>query len=299
MTCWQCGTPLPPDVGFCRACGAFVRPRSAPVDRPGVAKAVVPRVTAPPPDLASAPPPAAEGAWYEVPPPPASSTPRSAGWGTPPLAPTTARSAWPAVPMGTWAPSQSVVHASTGPANGPSSTTSDLVTAAGTGVVLISLLISWYQVTITVAGLRYVESIERALFPRLFPGLSAGLGGQTGPFSTSVTALGKGAGGWRWAILVVSGVLLLEILLALGSGASRPTSAAGPHTAIVLVLTITNLILVAAAFFTFPFSESPPAYLTVTRGTGAYLGLFAALVACAGAVARLVRSREVFQTLSG
>ena len=22
MTCWQCGAPLPPDAGFCRACGA-------------------------------------------------------------------------------------------------------------------------------------------------------------------------------------------------------------------------------------------------------------------------------------
>jgi len=192
--------------------------------------------------------------------------------------------------MGTWAPAQSPALSSSRPASGPSSTAGDIVTAAGTGFVLISLLISWYKVTITAAGLSYVESLERALFPRLFPGLSAGLGGQTGPFSTSVTALGKGAGGWRWAMLVVSSVLLLEILLAVGSGASRPTSPAGPHTAIVLVLTIANLILVAAAFFTLPFSGSPPAYLTVTRDTGAYLGLLAALVACGGAVARIVKS---------
>jgi len=39
MTCWQCGAPYPPDVGFCRACGAFVRPRNAPVNGPGATTA--------------------------------------------------------------------------------------------------------------------------------------------------------------------------------------------------------------------------------------------------------------------
>ena len=34
MNCWQCGAPLPPDVGFCHACGAFLRGRSAPANLP-------------------------------------------------------------------------------------------------------------------------------------------------------------------------------------------------------------------------------------------------------------------------
>lgn len=152
------------------------------------------------------------------------------------------------------------------------------------------MLLSWYSVTITPVGLQYLESLERALFPRLFPQAGAGLGGLNGPLTTSVSALGQGAGGWRWTIVAVSGVLLLGLLLAIGSGATSPSSSSGPHTAILLLLTTTNLILVAAAFFDLPFGGSPAAYLTVSRGVGAYLGLAAALVACGGAVAGLVRS---------
>jgi len=166
---------------------------------------------------------------------------------------------------------------------------SDVVAAAGTAFVLISLLLTWYRVTITAAGLQYVESLERALFPSLYPRVAAGLGG-IGPFTTSVSALGKGAGGWRWTILVVSSVLLLEILLATSSGATKQSSPSGPHGAILLVLTVANLILVAAAFFNLPFGGAPAAYMTVARGFGAYLGLLAGLVACGGAVAGLVKS---------
>ena len=174
-------------------------------------------------------------------------------------------------------------------AAGPSSTIGDVLAAFGTAVVLISMLLTWYRVTITSAGMQYLEALERAFFPRLFPA-GGGLGGLTGPLTTSVSALGKGAGGWRWAIVVVSSVLLLEFLLAISSGATSPSSPSGSHTTILLLLTVINLILVAAAFITLPFGGTPAAYLTVARGMGAYVGLFAGLVACAGAVARLVRS---------
>ena len=100
----------------------------------------------------------------------------------------------------------------------------------------------------------------------------------------SVSALGSGAGGWRWAILVVSIVLLLEVLLAISSSTRSQYPSAWPHTPIVLVLTVTNLILVGAAFLSRPYGDTPSSYVTVAPGIGAYLGFLAALVACGGAI---------------
>jgi len=163
-----------------------------------------------------------------------------------------------------------------------------MVAAAGTAVVLISLFMTWYRVTITPAGLQFFQSLERALFARLFP-QAADLGGLTAPFTISISALGKDAGGWHWAILVVSIVLVLEVLLAAGSGVARQAAPSWPHGTVVLVLTVTNLILIAVAFFDLPYGGTP-AYLEVSRGLGAFVGLIAGLVALGGATARLVKS---------
>jgi len=171
----------------------------------------------------------------------------------------------------------------------PVSTVGDAIAAAGTGFVLLSLLLTWYRVTITAVGVQFYQSLERALFAHLFPQATAALGGLAGPLTFSVSALGKEAGGWRWAILVVSIVLLLEVLLANGTGVARQVSPTWPHAATMLVLTVANLILVAAAFFNQPYSDAPSTYLSVSHGIGAYLGLAACLVACGGAVARLAK----------
>jgi hypothetical protein len=98
----------------------------------------------------------------------------------------------------------------------------DVVAAAGTGLVLISTFLTWYSVTLTSLGVQFYESLERALFSRLFPQIAAGLGGLTGPLTFSVSVLGKGAGGWRWAILVVSIVLLLEVIVRIPSHSVHP-----------------------------------------------------------------------------
>jgi len=156
--------------------------------------------------------------------------------------------------------------------------------------VIVSLMLSWYRVTITVAGVQFYQSLERALFSRLFPGAASGLEGLTGPITFSVSALDKEAGGWRWAILVVSTVLLLEVLLALGTGVAQQASPTWPHASVLLVLALVDLILVAAAFFVRPGGGAPSLYLSVSNGIGAYLGLVAALVAFGGGLARLLRS---------
>jgi hypothetical protein len=166
----------------------------------------------------------------------------------------------------------------------------DVLVGVGTGFVLISMLLTWYRVTITPLGVEFFESLERALFSRLFPQFSAGLGGLSGPLTMSVSPLDKAAGGWRWAILVVSIVILLEVLLAVGSGAAKSLASTWSHAAVLLVLTVTNLLLVLAAFVSLPYRGTPAGYLIVTRGVGAYLGLVAALVACGGVVAVLAKN---------
>jgi len=137
--------------------------------------------------------------------------------------------------------------------------------------------------------MQFYQSIERALFSRLFPGAGSELGGLTGPITLSVSALDKEAGGWRWAILVVSAVLLLEILVALSTGVAQQASPTWPHASILLVLTLVNLILVAAAFFVRPYGGTSSLYISVSNGIGSYLGLVAALAAFGGGLARLLK----------
>ena len=259
MTCWQCGASYPPDVGFCRACGAFVRPRNAPVNGPGATTAGALQVPV-------------------VAPPASGSSPRSSA-------------SWPAASAATWTPQSSMARSGIpSSASGPNSVVGDVVAAAGTGLVLISTFLTWYSVTLTSLGVQFYESLERALFSRLFPQIAAGLGGLTGPLTFSVSVLGKGAGGWRWAILVESIVLLLEVIVAISSGTTGQASPGWPHAAVLLILTIASLVLVVAAFFSPPYGGTAAGYLTVGHGIGAYLGLLGGLVACGGAVAGLVKS---------
>ena len=296
MTCWQCGAALPPDVGFCRGCGAFVRPRSMPGNRYGATAPHAPQT----PSTPSADDTAAQA-----------STPSAAGFGPrPPFAvgSTPASEGKPGSasrpPYGVAAPAASRPTAPTTLSATPSgsragiassgvdsdSTLADVLAGLGAGFVLISMLLTWYRVTITPLGVEFFESLERALFSRLFPQFSAGLGGLSGPLTMSLSPLDKAAGGWRWAILVVSIVILLEVLLDVSSGAAKSLTLTWPHTAVLLVLTVANLLLVVAAFVALPYGATPAGYLIVARGVGAYLGLAASFVACGGVVAALVKN---------
>lgn len=245
MSCWQCGAPLPPDVGFCRACGALVRPRSAPAGTT--------------PD-----------------------SPQSSVLSTRVASAPAVSASWQGVSRQAWSPRTATVPAGLDADVLARPMTADVVCVAGSAVVLISLFLTWYSVTLTDLGLRFFTSLEQAFLSRLFPQVAAGLGGLKGPLTSSVSALGEGAGGWRWAILVVSIVLILETLLAISSGA---TSAPWPHTAVQLLLSLADFILVIAAFFSVPYGSVPSVYMTEGHGVGAYLGLLAALVACGGAFA--------------
>ena len=295
MTCWQCGAALPQDAGFCRACGAFVRPRNMPVSGMGPATLGGSRrpSSAGTDDTAAQISSSTAARTRPRPPFAASSTPGSlAESGETKTASAThaTESSWSGA-SAAWRPPTSRPQAGIASSGTDSdSSLGEVLAGVGTGFVLISMLLSWYSVTITPLGVEFFESLERALFSRLFPQVSSGLGGLTGPLTITVSPLDKAAGGWRWAILVVSIVILLEILLAVSSGATNRSVSTWPHTAIISVLGVANLLLVVAAFLALPYGGAPAGYLTVSRGVGAYLGLVAALIACAGAIAVLLKN---------
>lgn len=176
---------------------------------------------------------------------------------------------------------------------GPPSTPSmagDVLAAVGSGLVLISIFLTWYSVTLTALGVQFYESLEQAFLSRLFPQIANSLAGISGPLTFSVPLLGSGAGGWRWAILVVSVLLLLEVLLAIASSAKSHLPPSWPHGSVLLLLSVGELVLVLVAFFSLPYGSAPSTYLTVAPGVGAYVGLVAALLACGGAVVGLAKS---------
>ena len=182
-----------------------MRPRSVPVNRLGVTTPGAARTpsgsTA---DDVAAPPPSSSVAGFEPAPVfAARSTPLSIrGSATALPAPATAATpstSWlPAPRGGSVLPSSTTRAGITSSGAGPNSGLGDVLAGSGTGIVLISMFLTWYRVTITPLGVQFFESLERALFSRLFPQGRGGLGRAHG----TVDALGVGArqGGRRMAL---------------------------------------------------------------------------------------------------
>ena len=85
-------------------------------------------------------------------------------------------------------------------------------------------------------------------------------------------------------------VLLVEVLLAISTSTRIQSAPGWPHTGVLLLLSVANLVLVLAAFFSMPYGSTPATYVTVAPGVGAYVGLVAALLACAGAVTGVIKN---------
>jgi len=151
----------------------------------------------------------------------------------------------------------------------------DLTVIIASAVLIGSLFMTWYQ------------------FGMSFPTSSGTFAG------ISITALGGLAGGWRFAILAFAIATIVEVALSLGL-----TRASGnvewPHRTLLAMLCLVDLVLVLAAFFTYPGALGPAGavyygLIGTSRGGGAYLGLVAALVACGAAGARLLSEPSTFR----
>jgi hypothetical protein len=147
----------------------------------------------------------------------------------------------------------------------------DFLVAVFTAVSLVSLFLPWYEV-------RFADSVGDSLNLQ-----------QT-------SALGAGAGGWRFWILAtaIATVGYLGARLAL----TRRWPPSLPHFPVLLLLALGNLALVAVAFFDLPDGGQSitAGGLTfgVTQAWGAYAGFSAAILAAVAAVAnrpKLARTR--------
>ena len=318
MTCPGCGAWIPEESGFCRGCGTIVRgPRIAQLGPtvPAVGRAV-PR-TAPPPPLGYAapdrplgygivpplhptggglteappvgygiapppPPPSSGSASADLPPPspaavtsPAWAAPsasQAAPYVPPPMAPWQ-RSAGIALARGSgYAPAGAVglrdradtVWARTSRARGLAihHSGADFLVAAFTAVSLVSLFLPFYEI-------RFADS----------------LGDSMNYASTS--ALGGWAGGWRVAVLAPGVAILLYLAARMLMARRWPPGV--PHFQLLLLLALANLALVVIAFFTLPaggFSISAGGLtFGVTQAWGGYVGMSAAVLATAAAIA--------------
>lgn len=117
------------------------------------------------------------------------------------------------------------------------------------GAVIGSLFMPWYQLSATRFGASY---------------------------SISFTALGAFAGGWRWALLGVAALMMVEGLLA--GVTSVYETRAWPHTGIQFVLALALLALVLVAWWDSPIPAIYALIPGLSRGAGAgtYLAVAAA-----------------------
>ncbi|MGH9172014.1 MAG: hypothetical protein ACRD0Z_14285 [Acidimicrobiales bacterium] len=139
----------------------------------------------------------------------------------------------------------------------------DLVAVIATAVVFISLFLPWYSYTDTNA--------------------SDGCGVTAGSScSLSISALGSGAGGWRFLILVicllVAGLLFLRSFLV--SGLRTPL----PHWQLLTALCSLNLLLIVISFLVKPgfYGLLAAAGISSSWSYGAFIGLIAGIAAVVG-----------------
>jgi hypothetical protein len=153
---------------------------------------------------------------------------------------------------------------------------------------------------VTINDLRYKRRLQGldlaaffgsvAVFGSLFmPWYQLGASGNGVSISLSITALGSHAGGWRWAMLVCSLAIVVELLATLLVFRVQD-SGDWPHRSVLGLLCLTDLALVIAAMVASPFSALDQSLFGVFSSSlapGAYVAIVGALVAMGAAAARL------------
>jgi hypothetical protein len=130
--------------------------------------------------------------------------------------------------------------------------TGDIVAAVGLVLLFIDLFLDWYS------------------------------GSEGGVDLGSVSALGTGAGGWRFLILVLD--ILILIYLLIRTMTPRGLRLPLPHWQLLTALLGLEFLLTLLAFLVKPSGGGDG--VSVSWSFGAYIGLVAALIALAGGIMR-------------
>jgi hypothetical protein len=136
-------------------------------------------------------------------------------------------------------------------------TTADVVAGVFSAVALVSLFLPWYR-------FRFSES--------------------AGPVENFAhfTALGAGAGGWRWSSLVLSAVIVVYLVVRSITATERPVLPAA-HAPLLALLALGNLAVLVVAFFALPDGGASisggGAVLGFAQDWGAFVGVIAGIFA--------------------
>jgi hypothetical protein len=157
----------------------------------------------------------------------------------------------------------------------------DLIAGIASLVVLISVFVPWYSFAASAASASVSEATPaQQQLVLAICGDQPAVCASNAPPQVSVSALGGGAGGWRYLILVVAIIGVLYVL----SRALAATARAVPyHWQILIGLTAVQGLLVLIAFFDNPL-DILDSFGSSSWAAGAFLALIAAIVAVVAAI---------------
>jgi hypothetical protein len=164
----------------------------------------------------------------------------------------------------------------------------DLIAGIASFLVLISLFLPWYSFAASATQASAQPTLgQEQLILAICGGQPAVCSSSAAP-RFSVSALGGGAGGWRFLILVVAVIAVLYVL----SHTLETVARAVPyHWQTLVGMTAFQGLLVLIAFFANPLGILDPLGSS-SWSFGAFLALIAAIAAVVGAILVMQENRK-------
>ena len=156
----------------------------------------------------------------------------------------------------------------------------DLIAGAASFLVLITLFFPWYSFAASAAQASDQATLAQQQLVLAVCSDQPAVCSSDVPPQFSVSALGGGAGGWRFLILVVA---IIGVLYVLSRTLEAVVRAVPYHWQVLVALTAFQGLLVLIAFFANPLGILD-SFGSSSWAAGAFLALIAAIAAVVGAI---------------
>jgi len=156
----------------------------------------------------------------------------------------------------------------------------DLIAGIASLLVLISVFVPWYTFAAAAGADGSNATPAQQQLVLAICGDQPAVCSSDAPPRVSVTALGGGAGGWRYLILVVA---IIGVLYVLSRAAAATAQVVPYHWQILIGLTAVQGLLVLIAFFDNPL-DILDSFGSSSWAAGAFIGLIAAIAAMVAAI---------------
>jgi len=164
----------------------------------------------------------------------------------------------------------------------------DLVAGIASFLVLISLFFPWYSFAASPTQASATATLAQQQLVLAVCGQQLTVCTSSAAPKFSVSALGAGAGGWRFLILVVA---ILVVLYVLSQTVDTVARAIPNHWQLLIGMTALQGLLVVIAFFVNPFGILDNLGSS-SWAFGAFLAIIAAIAAVVGAVLVMQESKK-------